>query len=116
MSLCSKLGKLRIWLDTDFTDDELSLDIHKAMLDSWDAEVPLQEICLYPCHQYQFTRQGFAELLAKMGRILEEWSVHSLVSTRLGEEFSKRHTERKVCVDLYDWEVWKDWWMQVITN
>ena len=87
------LQKLMIHLGTEITTDEQSLDMLEAILSSWDADVSQQDIFLFPFAQKDFTRQAYADLLRKMGQVLEGWL----------QGF-------RVCVRLYDREVWKAWW------
>ena len=89
--------------------DEESLDTLKAMLTSWHADVPQQDIRLLPVCK-MFTRQAYADLLRRMGPLLEEWHQSSPAPPGADGEAGEPHTECRVDVRLYDWEVWKDWW------
>ena len=82
----------------------------RAMLKSWDADVPLQEVWLMAYNEDDFTRQDFVDLLRAVGRLLKKWALQSPVSSSVDGEVGERHARREVCVELYDWEVWEDWW------
>ena len=104
------LQKLMIHLGTEIATDEQSLDMLEALLSSWDADVSQQDIFLFPFVQEDFTRPAYADLLRKMGQVLEGWLQGFLYLSEADGEASQRHTKRRVCVRLYDWEVWKAWW------
>ena len=104
------LQKLMIHLGTEIATDEQSLDMLEALLSSWDADISRQDIFLFPFAQKDFTRQAYADLLRKMGQVLEGWLQGFLYPSEADGEASQRHTKRRVCVRLYDWEVWKAWW------
>ena len=82
----------------------------KAMLSSWDAGVPLQNVNLSACDEDKYTRKAYADLLHTIGQALEEWLRGLPVSSRADGEGSEQYTKRAVCVQLYDWGVWRDWW------
>ena len=116
LSVCSILQELRLFLDPELATDEQSLDMLKAMLSSWDVDVPLQHVHLAAYYEYEFTRQACADLFRKMGQILEGWIGGPPVPSRASREASEQHTIRQVCVRLYDWEVWEHWWWAHITG
>ena len=90
--------------------DEQSLDILKTILSSWDPDVSQQDILLFPIAQKYFTRVAYAYLLRKVGQVLEGWLQGFLYPLEAGGGASQRHIKRRVCVRLYDREVWKAWW------
>ena len=104
------LQKLMVHLGTEIATDEHSLDMLKANLNSWDANVSQQDIFLFPFAQNDFTRQAYADLLRKMGQGLEGWLQGCLYPSKADGGASKQRTKRRVCVRLYDREVWKAWW------
>ena len=104
------LQTLRLHLGPDSVIDQQSLDALEAVLDSWDADVPSQNVRLSAYDEQEHTRQAFADFLYVMGRVLEPWAKGSQAATKADGEASGQRTKRGVCVDLYDWEVWKDWW------
>ena len=93
---------------------ERSLDMLKAMLYSWNTELAYQELGLVAYYECDWTRQGFADLLKTMGRVLEEWARGSPAKSRVDREVSKRHLQREVYVEIHDWEVWRNWWRTCI--
>ena len=105
------LKTLHLWLEPESMTDEQSLDMLEAMLNSWNAGVsPQVNLCAYT--QECFTRQGFVELLREVGRVLEGWVHRSLVliPSSLPEQVGEQHIHCHICVQLHDWEVWKNWW------
>ena len=114
LSLCSMLHKLCLYLDPKIAIDEQSLDMLRSMLSLWDADVPLQRVYLSPNYECEFTRQAYADLLRKIGQVLEWWLEGSVVLSGAEGGASKQHTKRKICVRLYDWEVWNAWWQRHI--
>ena len=82
----------------------------KAMLDSWDADVPQQNVHLSANHHEGFTRQAFVDVLYPVAQALKDWGNGSLVPSGAEREVSGPYTKRRVCVCLRDWEVWKNWW------
>ena len=104
------LQELKIYLGTKIATDEQSLDMLEAILGSWDADVSQQDVFLFPFFQEDFTRQAYADLLRKMGQVLEGWLQGFLYPSEADGEASQRHTKRRVCVRLYDWEVWQACW------
>ena len=104
------LQELVIHLGWEVARDEQSLDILKALLSSWDADVSQQDIFLFPFAQKDFTREVYADLLRKTGQVLEGWLQGFLYPSEDDGEPSQRQIKRRVCVRLYDREVWKPWW------
>ncbi|TBU51322.1 hypothetical protein BD310DRAFT_1007146, partial [Dichomitus squalens] len=72
LSLCSTLERLDIGLDPELVSDGKPFDNLKAMLNSWDSQVPVRDIHLDAYPSRAFTRKGFADLLGTVGRVLEE--------------------------------------------
>ena len=108
------LQTLRLHLGPESAIDEQSLDALAAMLDSWNADVSSQNVRLSAYDEQEHTRQAFADFLHVMGRVLEAWAQGASAATTADGEASEQRTKRGVCVDLYDWEVWKDWWRMQI--
>ena len=110
------LQTLRLHLGPESATDERTLDALGAMLNSWDVDSSSQNIRLSAYDEQEHTRQAFANFLHAMQRVLEAWARDSPVPVpaRAGGEASEQRTKRGVCVDLYDWEVWKDWWRMQI--
>ena len=104
------LRGLTILLGPEVATDEQCLDMLKASLSSWDPDVLQQDIFLFPFAQNDFTRQSYADLLRKMGEVLEGWLQGFLYPSEADGEPSQRHTNRRLHVALHDWEVWKAWW------
>ena len=110
LGVCSMLDTLYISLRPKFATGTESFDLLKATIDSWRARVPLQKLHIRAYPEASFSRQGFASLLNSIGTTVEEWAHNSAVPSSVYAESTERHAEREVCLDLYDWEVWKDWW------
>ncbi|TBU38944.1 hypothetical protein BD309DRAFT_970812 [Dichomitus squalens] len=110
LSLCSTLDRFDIWLDPELVTEGQSLDKLKAMLDSWDSELPFQNVHLQPFYEQDFTRQGFTDLLATVGRVLEELLHDSSAPPSADGEVGEQGGRWRVWVDVYDWEVWRGWW------
>ncbi|TBU52255.1 hypothetical protein BD310DRAFT_940626 [Dichomitus squalens] len=110
LSLCSTLDRFDIWLDPELVTEGQSLDKLKAMLDSWDSELPLQYVQLQPYYEQDFTRQGFADLLGTVGRVLEELFQDSSAPPSGYGEVGEQGGRWRIWVELYDWEVWRGWW------
>ena len=104
------LRGLNFYLEPTFAADEQSLDMLKTILSSWDPDVPVQNAYLTPAWEEAFTRQAYADLLRRMGQVLEGWLQGFLYPSEADGEASQRNTKRRVCVRLYDREVWKAWW------
>ena len=103
------LRTLDITLQATYATDEKSLNTLKAILCSWDADVPQQNVYLSPLSR-MFTRQEYADLLGEMGKFLEGSFHGSLAPSRANGEARKQYTKRTVCVKFSDWKVWEDWW------
>ncbi|TBU22493.1 hypothetical protein BD311DRAFT_770286 [Dichomitus squalens] len=110
LSLCSTLERLDIFLGPELVTEGQSLDKLKAMLDSWDSEVPRPRIHLVAFHGAHFTRKEFADLLSTVGRVLEELSHESSPPPSADGEVGKQGRKWRIWVELCDWEVWRDWW------
>ena len=110
------LQELKIYLGTKIATDEQSLDMLEAILGSWDADVSQQDVFLFPFFQEDFTRQAYADLLRKMGQVLEGWLQSPLVPSGADGEASDQRTKRGVWVVLYDRESLKDWWRRHIVE
>ncbi|TBU22500.1 hypothetical protein BD311DRAFT_770302 [Dichomitus squalens] len=111
LSLCSTLDRSYIWLGPEFVSDGKSLDILRAMLDTWQCVAPLRQIALAAVPQSDFTRQCFADLLVTVGRVLEDWLRGSPAPLNADGEGGKQGSERRrIVVYTYDWEVWQTWW------
>ncbi|TBU37319.1 hypothetical protein BD309DRAFT_1064087 [Dichomitus squalens] len=110
LSLCSTLERLDILLRLELITEGQSLDKLKAMLDSWDSEVPRRRIYLHAYPPSAFTRQGFADLIGTVGRVLEELFDDSSAPPSGDGEVGEHGRRWDICVDLYDWEVWRGWW------
>ena len=104
------LQKIRLFLNPESATDEESLDMLKAMLNSWDADGSQQNVHLSAHNHEEFTRQAFIDDLRPMAKVLENWGNGSLVPSGAGSEVSGQYNKRRVCVCLRDWEVWRDWW------
>ncbi|TBU27022.1 hypothetical protein BD311DRAFT_761205 [Dichomitus squalens] len=110
LSLCSTLERLDIFLGPELVTEGQSLDKLKAMLDSRDSKVPLQYVQLQPYYEQDFTRQGFADLLGTVGRVLEELFQDSSAPPSGYGEVGEQGGRWRIWVDVYDWEVWRGWW------
>ncbi|TBU37342.1 hypothetical protein BD309DRAFT_974251 [Dichomitus squalens] len=110
LSLCTTLKRLDIGLDPELVTDGQSLDKLKAMLDSWDSKVPLQYVHLQPYYEEDFTRQGFADFLGTVGRVLEELFHESSAPPSADGEVGEQGGRWRIWVDVCDWEVWRRWW------
>ena len=107
------LRRLNLYLEPETTANEQSLDMLQAMLSSWNARVSLQTIHLSAFNTADFTRQAYIDLLHVLGQVLDGWfhdSHSSPVPSRRGGEISERLTARKLFVNIFDWEIWEDWW------
>ena len=114
LSRCSVLQTLHVYLARESITDERLLGMLDSMLDSWRADVRVQNVHLGAYNEHEFTRQAFADLLRTMTQALERWTHSSPTLPRTDGEASEQRMERGVFVDLYDWEVWQDWWRMQI--
>ncbi|TBU22487.1 hypothetical protein BD309DRAFT_974274 [Dichomitus squalens] len=110
LSLCSTLERLDIGLDPEVVTDGQSFDKLKAMLHSWDSKVSIQNVHLRAWYEDDFTRKGFADLLGTAGRVLEDLFHESSAPPSADGEFGEQGRRWRIWVELYDWEVWRDWW------
>ncbi|TBU37314.1 hypothetical protein BD309DRAFT_876683 [Dichomitus squalens] len=110
LSLCTTLERLDIGLDPELATNGQSLEKLEAMLNSWDSKLPLQVAYLQPDYEQDFTRQGFADLLATVGRVMEELLQDSSAPPSADAEVGEQGRRWDIYVDLHDWEVWRDWW------
>ena len=104
------LQRLRFFLRPESATDEQLLVTIRAMLNSWNADAPGQSIHLSAYDEDRFTRQAYADLLCTMVPAFAEWAHGSSSLSSAEGEGSEQRTKRDVCVDLYDWDVWQDWW------
>ena len=104
------LRKLMIYLRPEVATDEQSLGMLKALLILWNVDDSEQSVYLRASYEQAFTRQAYADLLRKMGQVLEGWLQSSLVLSGADGEASEQRTEHRICVVLHDGESCKDWW------
>ncbi|TBU31892.1 hypothetical protein BD311DRAFT_79785 [Dichomitus squalens] len=110
LSLCSTLERLEICLRPRALTEGRSLDKLKAMLNSWDPQVPLQNVHLRAYYEYNFTQQSFADLLGTVGLVLEDLLRESAGPPSADGEVGEQGRRWQIWVDINDWEVWRDWW------
>ena len=104
------LDALYIGLDWRFVIDDNSLNMLKAILLSWNTPASLHKLYLRTSGENINTRRRFLERLQKLGPILEEWICHSSIPSSVDSEVSQPRTQRMVCVELRDFDDWRDWW------
>ncbi|TBU37813.1 hypothetical protein BD309DRAFT_994865 [Dichomitus squalens] len=110
LSLCSTLDRVDIFLEPESVTDGQTLDQFKAMLNSWGSDVPLQNVHLRAYYEHKFARQAFADLLGTAGRVLEALVIDSSAPPCADGEVGEQSRRWEIWIDLYDWEVWRDWW------
>ena len=110
LSCCPVLQTLHVYLTQESMTDQRLLLVLESVLNSWYADVGSQNVHLGAYNEHEFTRQAFADLLHTTTPALEGWTHSSPTPPRTDVEASEQRMERGVFVDLYDWEVWQDWW------
>ncbi|TBU27030.1 hypothetical protein BD311DRAFT_407432 [Dichomitus squalens] len=110
LSLCSTLDRVDIFLEPESVTDGQTLDQFKAMLNPWGSDVPLQNVHLRAYYEHKFARQAFADLLGTAGRVLEALVIDSSAPPCADGEVGEQGRRWEIWIDLYDWEVWRDWW------
>ncbi|TBU36778.1 hypothetical protein BD309DRAFT_995454 [Dichomitus squalens] len=110
LSLCSTLEQLGISLGPEFATDGQSLDRFKAMLGSLGSEVPLRYVRLFANHEDVLTRQGFADILGTVGRVMEDLLHESSAQPSADGEVGEQCRRWRIWFYVWDWEIWLDWW------
>ena len=110
LSLCSELAWLRVYVEPGFGIERKSVDMFRAMLDSWTPDASNQELCLYPMFEAQFTRQKFAGVLGTVGAVAEQWLESNGGRLGLDERARTDGLRGVVQIRLHDLDGWWEWW------
>ena len=112
-----KLQRLTVRPTADFSTDQRFGDLLRTMLSSWNSPLPRAQLAFGAWYQTcQFSRQGYADILAALGTITNNWldTVLARDTTGICVEAQPRELEYQVLIRIYDWESRREWWLDHI--